>query len=191
MNGFQAPKFAVGQVVYWPGYRQESRVRPCPDCLGAGYWQVETPAGEKFPMQCATCCPWIGRSDITEHYYVPRVEELTIGMIGWEQRESVGSYRYMARETGIGTGSVYEEARLFATEDAAREVAALLAQKADEEYQARVKRNSDETKRKARRKPDPQAREITRLTAKVRDLEKLLKALDVDADEAARRAVTT
>ena len=131
-------------------------------------------------MACGTCSPWT-RSEITEHTYTPTVRELTIGSIGWEQEGAVGRYRYMAHETGVGSGTVYDENRLCETEESALGVARLLAHQANQERDARVQRNRDEEKRKARRKPDPTKQENLRLTAKVRDLEKLVATLQVDA----------
>jgi hypothetical protein len=167
------PRLLHGHLAVEPRQGTEILDRP-------GSWQVETPAGEKFPMACGTCSPWT-RSEITEHTYTPTVRELTIGSIGWEQEGAVGRYRYMAHETGVGSGTVYDENRLCETEESALGVARLLAHQANQERDARVQRNRDEEKRKARRKPDPTKQENLRLTAKVRDLEKLVATLQVDA----------
>jgi len=149
----QEPKFTIGQTVYFPSWRQDGRVLRCPDCLGTCKWQVTTPAGETFEMTCGTCCPWLDRSSITEQVFTPIVRKLTIGSVGYEHDGTRETYRYMARETGVGSGSVYDENHLFYDEECARDYAKLLAHNASEEYAARAKRNADEKKRKARRKP--------------------------------------
>lgn len=152
--GFAEPKFSVGQTVYWPGYRAEARTqKPCPDCLDTGFWQVETPAGERFQMTCGLCSPFGWKHEITRTLYVPQVDRRTVGSIGWQQEGPVGEYRYMCLETGIGSGSVYDENRLFDNEESALQLARFLAREAQESHDARVKRNEDEQKRKARRKP--------------------------------------
>lgn len=147
------PKFQMGQVVYWPGYRSRSRMRQCPDCLGKMTWAVTTPAGETFEMKCGTCCVWLGGPEITETVYEPHVSTLTIGKIGMEAEGSIVKYRYMCHETGIGSGSIYDEDRMCATPEAAEGLARFCAHQAQTEYDARVKHNRDEQKRKARRKP--------------------------------------
>ena len=55
--------------------------------------------------------------------------------------------------TGIGSGTVHYEESLSATRESAEEMARLEAHRVQTEHDERVKRNRDEQKRKARRKP--------------------------------------
>jgi len=60
---------------------------------------------------------------------VPVVRQYTIGSVRHDSNERDGRSptTYMCRETGIGSGSIYEEAKLFETEAAAMASAILMA----------------------------------------------------------------
>lgn len=50
------PKYAVGQTLWYADTVREITKLPCPDCLGAKTWRVETPAGGNYEVPCQRCC---------------------------------------------------------------------------------------------------------------------------------------
>lgn len=117
------PKYSLGAQVFSFSVHQSSQQLPCPDCRDTKQWTVMTPAGESFTVSCQRC----GRhysSDLPTSLYrqtwTPMVRALTIGQIkietpqvsSWDQDD----VHYMCNETGIGSGNVYGESTLFATE---------------------------------------------------------------------------
>lgn len=121
------PKFAMGQSVFRATHDEAVDKLPCPDCLDTNKWSVTTPAGKTYEVECQRCR---GRTDLPSLQfvkYVPRVRRLTIGKIDISTHPYSGDshVRYMCHETGIGSGSVYNEKDILATEDAAMEAAAL------------------------------------------------------------------
>ncbi|MDI3563525.1 hypothetical protein [Bradyrhizobium sp. Arg816] len=121
-------KFSIGETVYHAGTTTEKRRRPCPDCLGSKKWETTSPAGTKYTFDCPRCAAqYQSERDLALDYaqFAPCVSPLTIGSIQYNTAK--GSYdegaRYMCRETGIGSGSVYSETDLFASEAEALEAA--------------------------------------------------------------------
>jgi hypothetical protein len=117
-------KYSVGDTVFRAGTISTRKQHPCPDCLGSRKWKATSPAGSEYEFGCPRCAAsYNSDRDLQLDYsaYVPSVEQLTIGSI--QVNTAPGSYdtgnRYMCRETGIGSGSVYNEADLFETEEAA------------------------------------------------------------------------
>lgn len=119
------PKFKVGQKVYAVSNRSDTRQKhvKCDVCNSTGYVKVE---GKDGKFICPAC---YGRTE-TEHYgykYVISYCEATVGKI--EIQEYAPEYwcnykseiRYMLKETGVGSGQVWKEERLFATEKEASE----------------------------------------------------------------------
>lgn len=155
MNGLVAPKFAMGQRVFYATHRTQQTMRPCPDCLGSCRWSATTPAGETFEIECSTCSYYMGRHDLMFTTYVPHVRALTVGKIGMEADSRKGGgivYRYMCNETGIGTGSVYNETLLFDSEEHAMLHARFLAHQAQIDHDQRVQAQRDEHKKRAKRR---------------------------------------
>lgn len=118
-------KFDVGQVVWRAGTTTEQRSHPCPDCLGSREWVATSPAGAEFKVPCPRCSgSHQANRDLSLTYaaHAPSVSRLTIGLVkassqigdGFEDGNS-----YMCLETGVGSGSIYREADLFATEEEA------------------------------------------------------------------------
>jgi hypothetical protein len=120
------PKYQMGQVVYYPTIFDTLTELPCPDCKDTKQWAVTTPAGESFMVPCQRCCSGYRRVDLpslTQRVWRASATALTVGQIkietpvpsssSWGDRDAV---HYMCIETGIGSGSVYQESRLFLTE---------------------------------------------------------------------------
>lgn len=129
-------KYSIGDVVYHAGTTTTRKQHPCPDCKGERKWKAISPAGSEYEFACPRCsASYNSDRDLTLDYtaHVPAVQCLTIGSV--QYNSEVGSYdheaRYMCRETGVGSGSVYSENRLFATREEAEAVSELMAKDAD------------------------------------------------------------
>lgn len=133
-------KFSVGDAVWHAGTTTEAKQHPCPDCKGEKKWKVISPAGGEYTTACPRCSAFFNSDRemmLTYTAHVASVRRLTIGSIQYNSHP--GSYdhgaRYMCVETGVGGGSVYDEGRLFATEDEARVAAELIASNANSEVE--------------------------------------------------------
>lgn len=117
------PKFKVGQKVYAVSNRSDTRQKhvECDVCNSTGTVEIN---GRSF-----TCPSCYGHTE-TEHYgykYEISYYAATIGKV--EIQEYAPKYqcrykseiRYMLEETGVGSGTVWREERLFATEEEAKE----------------------------------------------------------------------
>ena len=123
-------KYSVGDVVWYATTTIETKQHPCPDCLGSLEWKATSPAGAEFAVACPRCSQsHMSNRDLSLKYSQnePRVERLTIGLVrpfsGFDNQQ----HQYMAHETGIGSGTLYYEDRLFPTEEEAQAHATVLA----------------------------------------------------------------
>jgi len=114
-------KFGIGDRVWFASITTEKRSHDCPDCLGSREWEATSPAGATFKFNCPRCTAhYQGNSDLnlTYSWWVPAARQLTVGQVrGYHGPD--GKNEYMCHETGIGSGSVYGEDLLFATEEEA------------------------------------------------------------------------
>lgn len=126
-------KYSVGDVVYYASTTTESKKHDCPDCKGLRKWKAISPAGKEYTFECPRCsASYNSDRDLVLDYsaYTPVVQRRTIGSIQVNTaKDSYGAGNsYMCIETGVGSGSVYREAQLFASESeamaAAQEMAA-------------------------------------------------------------------
>lgn len=122
-------KFSIGDTVFHASTTTERKRHPCPDCLGSREWAAKSPAGREYKFACPRCGGgYRGDNDSSIDYtaFVPSITRLTVGQVtgktGPEPRNE-----YMCHETGIGSGSVYYEHDLFATEADALEAATIKA----------------------------------------------------------------
>ena len=118
------PKFELGQKVYAVKARTNTRQEhvKCEVCNSTGF--VELKGIDDIPFVCPECR---GKME-TVHYgqeYMIAYSEATIGKISTEEYENRYGYKsnvtYMLKETGVGSGTVWNENRLFATEEEALE----------------------------------------------------------------------
>jgi hypothetical protein len=111
------PKFKIGDKVFVAFSYKEAVPIQCPDCRGKLVWSVTCPSGEKFTVPCHTC--QIGYSGccgtINEWRQKPKVEQMTIGSVRFDSN-AASPVSYMCVETGVGSGSVYGEERVFDNE---------------------------------------------------------------------------
>ncbi len=129
-------RYSIGDCVWHANTMTDVKQHPCPDCNNTRQWQAVSPAGNEYSFACPRCTArYAGHNQASLKYmaHVPLVQQLTIGSIqynsaadSWDNRT-----RYMCRETGVGSGSVYDEARLFATEAEALAAAQLIADEAN------------------------------------------------------------
>ena len=138
------PKYAINDTVYAADVSWTAAPIQCPDCLGRKTWNATLPTGEAVVIACPTCA--YGWDDSTgtirEHYaYTHRAQRLTIGSIAVDTNaEPDERVRYMCHETGIGSGSIWYEPRLYATEtEALAALPGILAKRRDEHEQALAK----------------------------------------------------
>lgn len=84
-NTIPAPRLMVGDTIFRPSAEPSDLVPECPDCKGSKRWQVTTPAGSTFEVNCYRCgdkyvdrdvLPKIGRA-----LYKPVVYELKISTV--------------------------------------------------------------------------------------------------------------
>ena len=132
--GLPTPKFRKGEVVFHIQKTTKEHRAACPDCLGTKLWTVKTPAGEEFQTSCSRCGGSYGSPPL--RWWEPSftIVRLTIGMTkinDWGEKDDI---RYMCNETGIGSGSLYDEKNLFKDEAVARDVGNLWLEQAKVEY---------------------------------------------------------
>jgi hypothetical protein len=112
-------KFSIGDAVYHAGTTTEQKRHPCPDCLGKRKWDAKAPSGREYQFDCPRCAAgYRSERDISLEYsaFVPRVQRLTIGQVQARDGGDNPRNEYMCHETGVGSGSVYYEHDLHATE---------------------------------------------------------------------------
>lgn len=144
-SGLPIPKYSIGDTVYLPTTETTVEPVPCPDCLGTKKWKVVTPAGTEMEAECQRCTGYGRIADLPKPER--RVEKagtrrLTIGQITASTRPDYNGsdrVRYMCNETGIGSGSVYNESNLYPTEEEALAAAFEEAAKRTAEYEAQPK----------------------------------------------------
>lgn len=118
-------KFKVGQKVYAVSNKSDSREIhvKCDVCNSTGKVKVN---GRDEEYICPACK---GRTE-TEHYgynYVISYPRAKIGKVQIEEyskkyeKEYKSNVKYMLEETGVGSGSLWREDRLFATEKDAQD----------------------------------------------------------------------
>ena len=125
-------KFEVGDKVWVADYERVNVRVTCPDCLGTRVWSATLPSGEQMNIPCPTCGYGYEGSRgyvVGPYVYGPKVWQGTIGSVGADPftRDPDERIRYMMNETGVGSGSVYYEPRVFATEAEAMVMATIRA----------------------------------------------------------------
>lgn len=122
-------KFSIGDVVYHASTTTEQKRHPCPDCLDTRKWEAKSPAGREYTFACPRCGGGYRSSSDSSIFYtafVPSAQRLTIGQVSAKTGPEPKN-EYMCHETGVGSGSIYYEERLFSTEAEALQVAQLMA----------------------------------------------------------------
>ena len=127
------PNFKIGDTVFHASTTRVIKSFPCPDCLGTKQWEVLTPAGTSLKVACQRCSAHYSHlPSLTYPIFGPSVSKLTIGSIRTDSAaEPSERISYMCLETGVGSGNIYSESRLFATEKDAEIMAEIIASKAN------------------------------------------------------------
>lgn len=129
-------KYSIGDVVWYASTTTQAKQHPCPDCNDTKKWSAVSPAGYEYKFSCPRCSTRFNSHDelrLTYTAHVPIARRMTIGSVQFNsagQSWDAGA-RYMCIETGVGSGSIYEEARLFGTESDALICAQSLADTAN------------------------------------------------------------
>lgn len=129
-------KYSVGEVVYHATTTQIRKQHPCPDCKGERKWKAISPAGCEYEFTCPRCAAgYRSERELSLEYtaHAPITQQLTVGSIKVDTKPWSGhsAVQYMCVETGVGSGSIYDEARLFTTEAEAFAAAQLMANEQD------------------------------------------------------------
>lgn len=123
-------KYSVGDVVFCDHPLLGKKTFDCPDCLGEKQWETVSPAGTAYTFKCPRCsCNYINNRNLSLEYpwHHPKARQLTIGSVQTDSADKQRPVRYMALETGVGTGQVYDETNLHRTPEAALESSQRLA----------------------------------------------------------------
>ena len=133
------PIYYIGQKV-WLGrtHMDGSHHTECPDCKGTGKWSWEAPSGLTGEVECPRCH---GRRTLQQRCFAPHVEQLTIGSVRTDTAaKPEEQVSYMCTETGVGSGSVYYENKLFFTKEDAQAAADQATALANAELKQRPER---------------------------------------------------
>jgi hypothetical protein len=111
------PKFSIGDRAYSVSTQTIYERLPCPDCLGSRIWKAVSPAGTECTVDCPRCVQrWSDIPSLDIPVVKSFVRSLTIGSIRIDTHEQEHPVEYMCDETGVGSGRIHYESRLFATE---------------------------------------------------------------------------
>lgn len=169
------PKYAIGQKVYAAKATLEHRQVQCPDCLGTKEWQAVTPSGESFHIPCGNCFQgYFARGTVTKYFATPDVVEMTIGSVRIDT-EDEHPVSYMLKETGVGSGTVWNECDLSLDRETAMRTALAKAEAIRAKMQADEDRREREERKQSRRKPSADKRRIRELEKQLKELESVAK----------------
>lgn len=143
------PKYEIGDVVYRPFVAVDQVQVECPDCLGTKAWEARLPNGEVEAMACPTCTHgYEVRGTVTEYKAEGEVRVRTIGSIRIDTAaEPHRQVQYMCRETGVGSGEIYDEVGLFPTKEEAEAVLPGMVHARQVEWEEQRARNTARTKK--------------------------------------------
>lgn len=111
-------KFSIGDTVYYATTTTERKRHPCPDCLDTRKWFAKSPAGREYQFGCPRCGGgYQAHHELSLEYtiFTAAVERRTIGQVR-AQSGPESQNEYMCLETGVGSGQLYREETIFATE---------------------------------------------------------------------------
>lgn len=95
-----------------------SHLVPCPECDGTGYHKVE---GKDLRLRCTTCNSQSNLKTnpgyVVGYKWTPQFDHLTVGLVRVEVTQKKDERKYMCKETGVGTGSVWAEDHLWPVAD--------------------------------------------------------------------------
>lgn len=129
-------KYSIGDVVWYASTTTQAKQHPCPDCNDTKKWAAVSPAGNEYTFSCPRCSTQFNSHDelrLTYTAHAPTACKMTIGSVQFNSAKDSWDEgaRYMCLETGVGSGIVYDEAKLFETENDALLYAQTLADTAN------------------------------------------------------------
>jgi hypothetical protein len=107
-------KYNLGDRVIRIDHTKKPTFIECEACDGEGIVILKN----KIKSNCPVCFGRCGSTKYEDEKW-NTVQELTIGMIKVELEKNKETTKYMCVETGIGSGSVWNEKDLFPTKEAA------------------------------------------------------------------------
>lgn len=121
-NFLHTPVYEIGDKVYCVSTRNKEKFLDCPDCLGKKEWKTTSPAGIDYSFDCPRCTAGHIHDKYKLSYYeiTYTIVIRTIGSIRIDTNDKKKPITYMCEETGVGSGSVYDEKDLFGSEAAAK-----------------------------------------------------------------------
>jgi hypothetical protein len=172
------PKYKIGQKVFRGLASKSVEILPCPDCAGTLKWRAISPAGGEFEIPCPRCDQWSSvLPPLKTLTWKPYVKTLTISSVRTDTADEHSPITYMCVETGIGTGSVYNEQDLAETKDQALVIAQGLCDAAILNYQSKpavVEQLKISTYTFARGIAEQDKNKIRDLKWKLRDAQKVI-----------------
>ncbi len=141
MGTLPVPRYTMGQTVYAVEIADSEERVSCRDCNGTRKWDCTKPSGETTTIRCPTCMyGYESRGwEVNQLGLKGSVRELTIGSIRINTEDTrLGPVSYMCKETGVGSGTIWSEPKLYdsrADADAAieQQLAVKLQEKEDAE----------------------------------------------------------
>ncbi len=127
-------RYSIGDVVYGASTLTTRKKHPCPDCLDTREWEAKSPAGREYKFGCPRCnTQFHANHDLCIDYtaFVGSAQKLTIGQVRVKAGGEPEETEYMCRETGIGSGTLHRESKLFPTEEEAMVAATAMANAAN------------------------------------------------------------
>ena len=106
-------KHSIGDVVYRSGTRNTQKQHPCPDCMGSKQWVAISPAGSEYTFACPRCQGGYISNQVASLRYLEHIADVSELTIGSVRTDSNTGITYMCEETGVGSGTVYDEESLF------------------------------------------------------------------------------
>jgi hypothetical protein len=140
------PRYAIGDKAFVADYGTAEERVVCPDCGGTKKVKVVLASGEELEARCQHCSVGFESTGyVTVTRYAPRVWKGTVGSVKIDTNDE-RPVSYMLRETGVGTGRIHYEDRLFDSAPEAEAVAARAAKRQEEH----IRKHNEE--RNARRR---------------------------------------
>ena len=141
---FPQPKYSKGDKVFAADVEWREERITCVECEGTGQWAVKTPKGTEFEIKCQSC------RERTDCHVIcmkatPVALKRTIGSIRIDTN-SEHPISYMCDETGIGSGSIYIEGKLYTDENECLAFSKDRADKMQNEWDERAKFSFDASK---------------------------------------------
>ena len=168
------PKYRIGDTVWYPYSEVYSDFIDCSDCCGTAEWEAKLPNGEVLQIECSTCAGYLESSGTQrvmscKHY----ASELTIGSVRIDTADRDGRLvSYMCKETGIGSGSIYYEDRIFSNKESALKMAKFEAHEKLTRLQGKEDERRAKEKKRTARKPSLEKRKIKALEKELKELKK-------------------